>query len=317
MKTHDVISIGSTNLDLFIHSKAFTIKKNTACLPIGDKLLIDQCCTEVGGSATNSATTFRSIGLRAGIISKLGQDPYAEVLKKHFKKHKITFMGKQAKGNTGLSIILTGLKKDRTILVNKGNNNDLTVKDIPKQPNAKWYYFGSALDKMWKTQCHLADYAKNNNINILFNPSHYVAKQGMRALKPVLDATTILIVNHNEAQALTKTKANIKTLLKKLQQNIPLVVITDGKKGAYAYNGITMYKLIPKQVNIVDTTGAGDAFASGFLAAVIYNKDINTALKWGAAQANNIIQHYGSTNNTLNKNQIMKQTKTAGRVTEV
>lgn len=319
--TYDIISVGSTAVDLFLNCESnrvtFERSGDRICMPLGAKILIDQCCSAVGGSATNSSTSFKRLGLQAGVISKLGNDPYATLVLNHLKQEGIRFMGTQAPGNTGLSVIISGVKHDRTILVHKGNNNKLKKTDLPKRLNTRWFYFGSALEDTWATQKHLANYAKKNNIKILFNPSHYVAKQGIAKLKPVLSATNILILNKEEARALTNIRKEIPGLLKHLQEHVPIVVITNGAKGAHAYNGIAMHAIKPKDVPVTDPTGAGDAFASGFLASIIHGNDIPTALKWAAAQANNILGEYGTTNTLLTKQRITKKAKTAGKITEV
>ncbi len=151
---------------------------------------------------------------------------------------------------------------------------------------------------------------------MLFNPSLYLAEQGKKFLKPVLDACTVLILNKEEAQAVTGKKTNITKLLKELQKDIPLVVITDGPRGAWAYNGMKIYSIKPTDVPVIEPTGAGDSFASGFLAALMLKQDIPTALRWGAAQANSVIQHFGATNILLNRKEITKQSMRAGRVRE-
>jgi sugar/nucleoside kinase (ribokinase family) len=246
----------------------------------------------------------------------MGKDPNADTIKKALVKEKVKFIGKNKKGQTGYSIIITGLHKDRTILTYKGNNDKLT--EVPwKQLQTKWFYFGTLLGKSHNTQKKIAQYAKKHKIPVLFNPSLYLAEKGTRHLKPILDACHILVLNKEEAQALTGLMADTKTLLKKLQKKIPIVVITDGAKGAYAYNGKKIYSMTPKQAKVTDPTGAGDSFASAFLAATILGKDIPTALKWGAAQAINVIQHFGATNILLSRKQIENKAKSASRVEEI
>jgi len=78
-------------------------------------------------------------------------------------------------------------------------------------------------------------------------------------------------------------------------------VITDGKKGAHAYNGINTYKITPGKQKIVETTGAGDAFASGVTAGLIIKKDLEYALKLGQAEAENVIMHIGAKENLLTR----------------
>lgn len=320
----DIICIGSASLDVFISSKSKNIEyekihaHQDVCLPIGSKILLDAIHTDVGGGGVNVSTAFARLGLKTALIAKLGKDEHAETIKKFLKKEKVNFIGSSTTGQTGYSIIITKLQKNRTILTYKGNNDKLSLKDFSlNKLNAKWFYMGTLLGKSHKTQCQLAKYAKKKGIKILFNPSLYLAEKGEHYLKPILDACQILILNKEEAQALTKTKAEIPALLKKLQQKIPIVVITDGPKGAYAYNGMQMHSMVPKDVPVTDPTGAGDSFASGFLAAIIHKQDIPTALKWGAAQANSVIQYYGATNILLSKKEMIKQAPRQSRVKEV
>ncbi len=315
---YDVISVGGANIDVFITTKSKDVEiekihaHEDVCMPIGAKILIDTLVTDTGGSGVNTATAFARLGLKAAVVSKLGQDMNADVVLNKLKKEKIDFLGVKAAGHTGYSVILSGLHKNRTILTFKGNNNLMTTKDIQwKKLKTKWFYFGTLLGQSWKTQCAIAQYAKKNGIKLLFNPSLYLAEKGMKFLKPILDACTVLILNKEEAQALTGMKGYTKQILERLQKHVPIVVITDGPRGALAYNGIQHYSIVPKDVPIADTTGAGDSFASAFLAALIDGQDIPTALKWGAAEANSVIQHYGATNILLNKKEIVKQSNNA------
>jgi len=313
---YDVISVGGANIDVFITTKSKDVEiekihaHEDVCLPIGAKILIDTLTTDTGGSGVNTATAFARLGMNTAVISKLGDDMNADIILNKLRKEKIDFLGTKAPGHTGYSVILSGLHKNRTILTFKGNNNKMTAKDIPwKKLKTKWFYFGTLLEQSWKTQCEIAAYAKKNTINLLFNPSLYLAEKGMKFLKPVLDACTILVLNKEEAEALTEMNTDVKTLLGTLQEHVPIVVITDGPKGAHAYNGIDYYSITPKNVPIADTTGAGDSFASAFLAAIIAGQDIPTALKWGAAEANSVIQYYGATNILLTRKEIIKQAK--------
>ncbi len=185
------------------------------------------------------------------------------------------FLGGRAAGGTGFSIILIGIEKNRTILAYKGINDQLTAKDIKlKKLKAKWIYMGSMLGKSFQTCEKIAEFAKKKGIPIAFNPSIYLAQKGMKGLHKILSACKLLVLNKEEAQAITGKKEEINNLLKELQKHIQLVVITDGPKGAYAYDGIKKHTLHASNIKVVETTGAGDSFAAGFLAGMILNNDI-------------------------------------------
>jgi len=103
------------------------------------------------------------------------------------------------KGKTGFSVILDAIGKDRTVLFYQGVNNKLKYRDIKKNLKTKWFYFSSMIDESYKTLEKLSDYAKKNNIKILFNPSTYLTKKGYHFLKKIIDNTEILILNKEEA----------------------------------------------------------------------------------------------------------------------
>ena len=91
----------------------------------------------------------------------------------------------------------------------------------------------------------------------------YLAKQGIRKLINIIKHCHVLILNYEEANALLgKKKEKMNKLLKALQKRVPIVVITQGKKGAQVYNGIFKYNMHPGPQKIVETTGAGDSSPS-------------------------------------------------------
>jgi ribokinase len=314
---YDIITVGSATIDIFLKTKSKDVEieeihhHKDICMPIGAKILVDELYTDTGGGGTNCGVAFARMGLKTGWIGKIGDDLNSKTVLSQMADEKVTFLGGRAKGSTGLSVILTGFDKNRTILAYKGINDTLKSSEV-KRAATKWYYMSSMRGESWKTAVKIAKDAKKKKIPIAFNPSLYTAKEGVRKLRPILDAAKILVLNKEEAQALSGKK---KGYLEKLQKIVPLVVVTDGNKGAVAYNGIKKYSLkIPKQ-KIIETTGAGDSFASAFVASVIKGKDIQTALLNGYKQAESVIQHYGAKNNLLTWSQVIRM-KTKAKVIE-
>jgi ribokinase len=310
----DVITVGSATVDVFIASKSKSIellwrgKKEEVCFPVGAKILIDYLHQDTGGGGTNTAVAFSRLGLRTGWVGKIGTDMNSKHVLNQMKSEKIKFLGKIEKGgSTGFSVIIIGIEKDRTILAYKGINDKLKAKDVNfGKLKTKWIYMGSMLGESFKTAEKIAQYAKKKKIKIAFNPSLYVAKLGLKKLNKIISACNLLVLNRQEAIAITKSKTNnIDLLLKKLQKHVPLVVITEGRKGAYAYNGIEKYSLKATNVKIVETTGAGDSFASGVLAGILMGHDIENALRIGYAQSSSVIQHIGAKEKLLSKKEAL------------
>ena len=204
-----------------------------------------------------------------------------------------------------------GLEHDRTILTYKGMADELKSGDIKwKSLNTKWFYFSSLLGNSFETMKKLAAFAGKNKIKYAFNPSTYLAKKGMRYLMPIIAGCSLLVMNREEAELLAG-KGSISQMLKKLQQHSKIAIITDGEKGAYAYNGIEKYTVIPRKINVAETTGAGDAFASGVTAGIIKGKSFEDSLRLGQFNAESVLGAIGAKNDLLKSSKAEKLLKTS------
>jgi len=314
---YDIITVGSATVDVFAHTKSDLIKIKTSsseedliAYPSGSKILIKELRFTTGGGGTNTAVSLARLGHKVAYLGSLGNDENGKRILDLLKKEKIDFIGRLSNDITGYSIILDSIEHDRTILTYKGANNKLKFFSInQKKLKTKWFYFSSMISESFKTLEKLAEFAEKNKIKIAFNPSTYLAEKGRGYLKKILIKTTILILNNEEASLLAG-KNNIKTTLKKLYKLGPeIIVITDGKKPLHAYDGKNIYVLIPNKIKVVESTGAGDAFASSFLSGIIKKDDVEFALKMGLANSESVITHPGAKNRLLKYNEILKVMK--------
>ncbi len=313
---YDIITVGSATFDVFVRTNKEATKlallksEHDVCYPVGGKVLIDELYFDTGGAGTNTAVAFSRFGLKTAYLGKLGTDVNSAHIASVLRKEKVTFLGKTALGMTGYSVILIGLEKDRTILAYKGINDDLKKTDISLPTlNTRWLYFGSMLGTSFNTLCSLARHARRNNIPYAFNPSTYLARQGFKTLKPIIHGCDILILNKEEAQLVAPQK-NIKALLATLQHHAQTVVITQGKEGAYSYDGKEYLFIEPRPTTVVETTGAGDAFAAGVVFGISQHKPLRHALAIGLAEAESVIQHIGAKNKLLTHSAIQRSLST-------
>ncbi|MEK6823196.1 MAG: carbohydrate kinase family protein, partial [Nanoarchaeota archaeon] len=161
-------------------------------------------------------------------------------------------------------------------------------------------YCSSMLGSSFKTLVRVVRRAKAAGIRYAFNPSMYLARQGIAKLKTLIDDCDLLVLNKEEAAVLLGTSSmDVRGMLKRLQQHAKLVVITDGAAGAFATNGIDMFTAVTRNVKVVETTGAGDAFASGVVAGLIERNDLAWGLKCGLAQSESVIKYVGAKNKLL------------------
>ncbi len=298
----DVVTFGSGVVDVFVDTDLPEVK---GCLsyPVGSKILLKNLRFDVGGGGTNTAVAFARFGLRTGYIGKIGDDSDGEAILDLLKREKIKFLGKVDKDAiTGYSIILDSRENNRTILTYKGVNNNLSFGEIsPRKIKTRWLYLASLLGESFKTQKKLVDYLTRKDTKVAFNPSEYIIHR--LNLGPILRLTEVLVLNKEEAQLLLKkSKIREKDLLKGLYSLGPnVVVITDKNKKIMAYDGERKYSLKPHRVKVVERTGAGDAFASGFVAGLIVGKNVEDSLKLGLAEGESVLRHFGAKNNLLRR----------------
>ncbi len=296
----DIISFGSAVLDLFVNTD-LAEKGRFIAYPVGSKILIKHFKSDMGGGAINTSVAFSRLGLKTGVICKIGDDDAGKEIFDLLKKEKISFLGKIEKNSkSGRSIILDSKERNRTILAYKGVNNDLSLKDInPKKIKTKWIYYSSTMGKSFETQKKLAESLTKKGTKLAFNPSEYLIRE--KNLNSLLKITEILILNKEEAELLVKRKQS--DLLKGLYELGPnIVVITDKNKLISCYDGKKKYFLKPHKVKVVERTGAGDAFASGFVSGIIVGKSISESLKLGLKESESVIRYFGSKNKLIKRN---------------
>ena len=308
--TPDVLVIGSATVDMFAVAESGLVKITTKsfetdllCFDSGSKITIDEMHTSVGGGGVNTAVDMTRLGLDVMFLGKIGKGNNGERVLNALKNENITVVPTGYSDiETGFSIILRTIDNNRTILAFKGANNELMYDemDISLLDNVKWFYFASMVGESYKTQERLAEYAHDNNINIIFNPSSYVVKKGAGFLKRILEKIKILVVNLEEAQLLLGFRPNyakleestINMILKGLIELGPeIVIITNGERKMHAYDGKTRFSADTYPAEIVDVAGAGDSFASGFLTGFMEKNDIEYGIRIGLASASSTISN--------------------------
>lgn len=309
---YDVITVGSATVDVFVEtgSKLFKGKRDFVKVPFGSKILVNELSSATGGGGTNTSVSLSRLGFKVGFLGKIGKGLSSQRILKELKKENVDCLACRENARTGYSIILDAYGHDRTILTFKGSNNDLRFSEINKSKlKTKWFYFASMMKTSFKTMGSLSAFAAKNNIKIIFNPSSYLVKKGKFYLRKVLKNTNILIMNKEEATILIgkgKTEKQLKKLFKLTKD---IAIITDGAKGAHAYDGKYFYKIKAHRIKVIESTGAGDAFASAFLAGIIKKNNIEFAMKLALANSESVITHHGAKNKLLTWKEAKKQKK--------
>src|SRR3989338_2883644 len=289
----EVLCVGSATVDHFL-----TIGPPFSAVKPGDKVLAQYFVLHTGGGATNAAVALKKLGVQSALLTKLGRDHNASFVQKELQQYHLTNACRtRSRKNTDVAFIVSSAKEhNRIIYVHKGASEDLSLADIPRSLKVPWVYLASVTGHAFPVALHLAQQCQKKGINLLFNPSLYLAEQGKRKLDPILQSTTLLVLNKEEAQAVLQRKnEKAVALLHKLQQLGPeTVVITDGPRTLFALHAGAVYTLTPPHVPVVETTGAGDAFTAGLLAGVIKKFSFDDALRLGADRAASTLQKIGA-----------------------
>ena len=273
------------------------------CYPIGEKILIKNSKMDVGGGGTNTAVAFSRLGLKTGWIGRVGDDFYGKKILNLMKKEKVKFLGKIGKNEiSGYSVILDSKAKNRTILTYKGTNDEIDFNDVSlNKIKTKWLYFSSLLGKSLETQKKLASLLFRKGVKLAFNPSSYLIKN--KNISKLIKLSEVIILNKEEGQMLLeKYGKKEEDLLNGIGELGPkIVVITDKDKKISCYDSYNnkKYYLVPHKIKVVERTGAGDAFASGFVAGLIVGKSVNESLKLGLRESESVIRYFGAKNKLL------------------
>lgn len=329
-----VITIGSATMDVFVECDEANIvsvySKNKSSdfmsYPYGAKIDISNFSSNVGGGGINTACSFAKLGFDTSAIFKIGDDIYSDGILEFFKSHKVNLDNiiQNPNVSTGFSIILVSFQGDRTVLAHRGANAQIRENEINFEAikNADFIYIAPLNGESNKVLEPIVEFAHKNNTKICFNAGTTSIKRGFEHLKKILESANVVVMNKEEATMTTgiqvrpdsKTEKfshdlihrDIKGMLTTLKvKDYQIVVITDGNKGAYAYDGEKFYFCETFPSEVVSTLGAGDAFASTFCAALSQtNLDIGKSLMYASVNSASVVSKFGATEGLLNFDEI-------------
>lgn len=336
---YDFITIGSATVDAFVECddadivsvSTKTMKTEFMAYPYGAKLEIDSFNTAVGGGGLNAAANLANLGFNTSAIFKIGEDFQGKSIMKRVKDANVNtdnvIISKDE--TSGFSIILLSFQGNRTVLAHRGTNG--TIKDTEINydaiKNAKWLYVaplngnsGAVLDK-------IAQFAEENDTNIIINPGSSSLKKGLKYFEKILATAEVVLMNKEEASLVTKIEVrpdtkeehfsketihpDVKSMLDKLKaMGAKIVIITDGKHGVYANDGENYYRCPEFPAKVISTLGAGDAFSSTFVGALEHTIwDVEKSLKMASVNAASVVSNFGAQEGFLTFDSIEQKLK--------
>lgn len=312
---YDLLTIGDIKLDAFLsldrcQDKCDLVKKKIE-FAFGEKISVDLLAQQIAGSAPNVATGLARQGKKAAVISHMGDDTTYTMALATLKQEQVAtdFIHSYKHTASAYSAVLS-LQGEKTILASYLHK---PLKLPKKFPTTKWVYLSEMGNAYDDTYISLLKNLRTDHVLLGFNPGNVQIHERKPILFKMIARTTVLFVNLEEAQELIgNTRLKIHALAEALFQLGPTeVVITDGRNGSYGYNGTVLLFCPIYPGERVESTGAGDAFASGYLGAKMNGQSMHDALKWGSVNAASVVLHVGPTKGLLTSAQLKTKVKAA------
>lgn len=303
-----ILAIGKTVQDVFLTSDEFDPHKEGKVmythLPLGLKMEVENVTFGTGGNAGNVAVTLARQGLQASYMWTLGHDPASETILRELDNEGVdtSHVAQDDKYQAGYSTILIATNGERTILNHRGvsTNSRGTDLDFKAIEEADWVYPTSLANGGLELLRKIVDHAEKHDTKVMFNPAGPELAEPEK-LKGLLDSVDILCVNKEEMQKLVHGET-IEELVHHGLNLVPVVIVSDGPNGVCASDGKTIVKAgMYEDVKVIDRTGAGDAFASGFLSQWAQGKSLRDSIVFASANSTSVVRYIGAKPGILHK----------------
>jgi sugar/nucleoside kinase (ribokinase family) len=322
-----IICIGSACKDIFFPTAEGEVSETPEDLlsqkkitfELGAKYKIEERAEALGGCAANVAVGMSRLGIETACYSHIGDDENSKWIKKQLKKDRVdtSFIKYEKNFPSDLSaIVIDKNSGDRVIFSNQKVNAKLKIIESEIK-DAEWFFIGDLHGEWEEKLDEIYVLAKKHGIKIANNPRQANLRDNPKKILEIIPKSDIVFLNKDEAielvmvsgESCSKEELNDEIcLLRKFQKmGAGIVSITDGVRGAWATDGKETVFAPGIKVLAKDTTGAGDAFTSAFLASHLKGKNLAECVQWGIAQSSSEVQFYGSIEGLLNEDEIEKK----------
>lgn len=273
-----------------------------------------------GGSAANTIVGLSRLGIGTGYLGKVADDEAGKLLMDDLTSEGVNTRGvRVSSGRSGECLIMVDRRGERGILVDPGVNDTITISDVEtgidihpeKGPDiALGMTAGSGMELMNNTGlvhftsfvCRISDtsfetqkqIAARTKAGISFDPGTLYAERGMKALMEFIKRARVVLPNDRELECMTGCRDVRDGADMLIEAGAQWVAVKMGSRGCYVTDGTSAVEILPHNVDVVDTTGAGDAFNAGFIFGMLRGEDIETCGRIGNITASISIGHRGA-----------------------
>lgn len=297
-----ICGLGAASQDVFLTGKGIQAQLDPRTneyveeFKLGAKLAVEGVVFSTGGGATNAAVTFARQGLDSSFIGRIGDDiagqiVIAELDKEHIDSSKVI---RDATKGTQYSTVLLAESGERTILIYRGAAQEHRAADYATIDftGLDWIYVSSFAGKMEALDVVFTR-AKAKGVKIAFNPGEAELDQP-DALRALLEDVDILLTNKDEAVKIVEGVGSAE-LAHHMLNYVSIAVVSDGPNGVYATDGKTAVEAgLYEDIPVIDRTGAGDAFGSGFVSQIALGRSLKEAVVYGSANSTSVVTKIGA-----------------------
>lgn len=316
MTKFNFIALGDTVTDAFITLKDVRIDTDAdaedngleeICLRFGDKIPYEKLDVVPGvGNSANAAVSANRLGISTALITDIGADTFGKEIIDYFDTEKLdrTYVRQHDGVPTNYHFVLSH-NAERTILV----KHEHYPYELPAFEAPKMLYLSSLGEGTEKYHDAIADFAeKNPDMMLAFQPGTFQMKLGHEKLSRLYKRTDLFFANKEEYQRILNSKKSAaEELLKEMRAlGVKTPVLTDGRAGAYAYEGenIVHVDMFPDPAPPVERTGAGDAFSSTTAAYVSEGMSLSDAMTRGTVNSAYVVQKIGAQAGLLTRDEL-------------
>ena len=286
----EIIGFGALNVDK-LYSVENIVSRD------GESFIKNEIDTP-GGSAANTIIGLSRLGCSTSIIGKIAEDDDGDLIEYNLAINGVytNNLIYSEKGSTGKCLGFVDSNGERCLYIDPGVNDEIKIDEINPLNimRCKIMHYTSFVGESFNAQIELLEKI-NDECILSFDPGMLYVKKGLNELKPVLDRTNILLINESELRLLcNNNKSSIEELaIALLDFGIDTIVVKQGSKGVFALNNQEKCVVDAFKCDVVDTTGAGDSFNSGFLYAFLNGYDLEKSCKIGNWVASKAIEGFG------------------------
>ncbi len=284
----DIICFGALNID-----RLFRVDRIAEA---GGESVILDFKENPGGSAANTAVGLARLGVKTGYIGKVAADREGRMIIEDLRREGVDTRGViiAEDGRSGVVMGFIDATGERALYVDPGVNDEIDYEEIDVEyaREARYLHLSSfAGERSLNAQIELVK--KTPDLKVTLDPGEIYARKGWSRIKELIVRCYAILPNKRELELLTGMDYK-RGARKLIDAGVEIVAVKLGGRGCYVTDGREEHIIKPYRVNVVDTTGAGDAFCAGFLYGLIMDKPLEECGLIGNFVASRCIMKMGA-----------------------